>query len=322
MACGTLSEILDTLCSSVAKLHLVHVVHLVGLCPTDGAMSASLCWRKPLYTAILGEPTKIITGTKGHHTLRLEGQFEDCDESEAKAALLVGQFRRNKISVHHLDKLPRTCRRAILRRVHQALIPYRLEPVVFKPSLGQARCGGLFNLRDVVEQRVKLHYMQQPHCRVPPKFCIVICVDATPFWKASATHGDVYIDLADSTRSVGGPTSWSTWFTFDGSDDADPLRLADNLGQLDTQVVELQHDGIATPTVTVEVECFLTEDGKGMCAGHTKLKCRCWHCVLAFKDSGGDNLHPSSFRISIRWGDSVPYPRHVVSETWCIAVVE
>ena len=70
-------------------------------------------------------------------------------------------------------------------------IPYWLKPVVFKPSVGRARRGALFNLRDIVEQRVKLHYMQQPQGCVPTKFCIVICVDATPFWMVSATRGDV-----------------------------------------------------------------------------------------------------------------------------------
>ena len=315
MAYGSLSDILDTLCSSVAKLHLAP------------SRTLSNRWRherlhmlEKAATAILREPTKIITDTKGHHTLRLEGQFEDCDESEEEAVLLVGQFRRMKISVRNLDKLPRTCRRATLRRVRQALIPYQSKPVVFKPNVGRARCGALFNLRNVVEQRVKLHYMQQPQGRVPPKFGIVICVDATPFWKANATRGDVYIDLADSTRSAGRPSLWSTWFTFDGSDDADPLRLADKLGQLDAQVGELQRDGIATPTVTVEVECFLTGDGKGMCAGHTKLKCRCWHCDLAFEDFGGDNLRPSDFIISIQWGvflRSIPPTRRVGDMVHC-----
>ena len=155
--------------------------------------------------------------------------------------------------------------------MRQALIPYQSKPVVFKPSVGGARCGAFFNVRDVVEQRVKLHYMQQPHGRVPPKFRIAICVDATPFWKASAKCGDVYIDLADSTRSAGRPSLWSTWLfdgldgsTFDGLGDADSLRPADNLWQLDAQVGELQSDR--------------------MCAGHTKLKCRCWHCDLALED--------------------------------------
>ena len=165
MAFGSLSEILDTLCSGVAKLHLAP------------SRTLSNPWRherlrmlEKAATAILQEPTRIITKTKGHHALRLEGQFEHCDESEEEAVLLEGQFRRMKISVRNLDKLPRTYGRATLRRVRQALIPYRSKPVVFKLSVGQAFCGALFNLRDVVEQRVKLHYMQQPQGRVPSKF--------------------------------------------------------------------------------------------------------------------------------------------------------
>ena len=130
----------------------------------------------------------------------------------------------------------------------------------------------------------------------------------------------VYIDSGHITRSAGRPSLWSTWFTFGGLDDADPLHLADKLGQLDAQVGELQHNGIATPTVTVEVECFLAGDGKGMCAGHTKLKCRCWHCDLAFEDFGGDNLRPSDFIISIRWGAflrSIPPTRRVGDMVHC-----
>ena len=131
--------------------------------------------------------------------------------------------------------------------MHQALIPYGAKPVVFKPGVGRAHCGALFNLRDVVEQRVKLHYMQQPQGRVPPKFRIVICVEATPFRTASALRGDVYIDLADSTHSAGRPSLCTTWFAFNGSDDAHPLRLADQLGQLDAQVGELQQVGLPPP---------------------------------------------------------------------------
>ena len=106
MSSRSLPDILDTLCSSAAKLHL-------ALSPT-----LSNRWRherlrmlEKAATAILREPTKIITDTKAHHTLRLEGQFEDCDESEEEAVLLVGQFRRMTISVRNLEKLPRTCRR-------------------------------------------------------------------------------------------------------------------------------------------------------------------------------------------------------------------
>ena len=41
-------------------------------------------------TAILREPTRIITDTKGHHTLRLDRQFEDCNENQEEVVLLGG----------------------------------------------------------------------------------------------------------------------------------------------------------------------------------------------------------------------------------------
>ena len=61
MGRGSLSDILDTLCSSVAKLHLAQWRH------------ERLRMLEKAATAILREHTKIITDTKGHHTLRLEG---------------------------------------------------------------------------------------------------------------------------------------------------------------------------------------------------------------------------------------------------------
>ena len=154
IASGSLCDILDTLCSSVAELHLARSRTLF-----HRWRHGRLRMLEKADTAFLREPTKIIMDIKGHHTLRLEGQFEDCDESQ-EAVLLVGRFRRMKVSFRNSDKLPTTCRRAGLRRVRQALIPYRSKPVVFKPSVGRARCGALFNLQTVVEQRVKLHYMQ------------------------------------------------------------------------------------------------------------------------------------------------------------------
>ena len=87
MASSSLCHILDTLCSSVAKLHLAP------------SRSLSNRWRhgrlrmlENVATAVLREPTKMITDTKGHHNLRLEGQFEECAESEEEAVLLVGHF--------------------------------------------------------------------------------------------------------------------------------------------------------------------------------------------------------------------------------------
>ena len=41
-------------------------------------------------TAVLREPTRVITTTKGHYTGCQEGQFEDYNESEEDAVLLLG----------------------------------------------------------------------------------------------------------------------------------------------------------------------------------------------------------------------------------------
>ena len=81
--------------------------------------------------------------------------------------------------------------------------------MLFKPSVGRACRRALFNLQEVVEQRLKLQYKGNTERHIPPKFNILICADATPFWKASATRGDVYVDLPGSTWWVGRPSSWT-----------------------------------------------------------------------------------------------------------------
>ena len=97
MASGSVSEILDTVCSSVAKLHFA---------PRRTFSSrwrhARLRMLEKAAMAFLREPTGIITDTKVHHTLQLEAQFEECDESEEEAVVLVGQFRMMRISVRKL----------------------------------------------------------------------------------------------------------------------------------------------------------------------------------------------------------------------------
>ena len=141
-----------------------------------------LCMLEKTTTGMLRDYTGLIIDTKGHH-----GSFEDCDDSKEEAVLLVGQCRKMKLSVCNLDKLPTTCRRTALRPVRQGLIPYWSKPVVFKPSVGQARCRALFNLRDMVGQRVKLHYTQQPQGRVPPSF-IFLFVWMPPLFGRQVPH--------------------------------------------------------------------------------------------------------------------------------------
>ena len=80
---------------------------------------------------------------------------------------------------------------------------------------------------------------------------------------------------------------WSTWFTFDGPDDCGPLRVADERGELNAMVADLQREGVVVCGQRYPVLCYLTGDGKGMKAAHHKEGSRCWHCDTAFADFGG-----------------------------------
>ena len=92
-----------------------------------------------------------------------------------------------------------------LRQVRQALVPCQLKVVVFKPRVPRARCVALFNVRGMVGQRLKLHYSQQSKAAYFQIFVLSFGWMPFPFWKASATCGDVYIEFADRGGSVCGP---------------------------------------------------------------------------------------------------------------------
>ena len=85
MSSSNLARIIENLCSSVAKLHLAPSRPL-----SNPWLNERLHMLEKAATVVLLEPRRITTNTKGHHTLRPEGQLEDCDESEEEAILLVG----------------------------------------------------------------------------------------------------------------------------------------------------------------------------------------------------------------------------------------
>ena len=146
---------------------------------------------------------------------------------------------------------PRTCRRATLRRLRQALIPYRSKPVVFKPSVGRARCGALFNLAssDPSNANHVDHKLGLPALRV-------LCAKSTytsPRVALAFQKGGIHANDNTKLRRCA-----SSGFLHVARHHTllhhDPLRLVDKFGQLDAQLGELQRDGIATPTVTVELQ--------------------------------------------------------------------
>ena len=67
-------------------------------------------------------------------------------------------------------------------------------------------------------------------------------IDATPFWKTSATRCDIYLDCRQRLASAGTPSNWSTWWIMDGSDDADCLRHADVKAKMNGQLMDVMRD--------------------------------------------------------------------------------
>ena len=182
-------------------------------------------------------------------------------------------------------------------------MPYQPRAVTFQAGLGHMRTGSVVDLRALVEQRVRIAEALGIAKVTGPVVKVVISVDATHMWHQSATRCDVFVDVQGEGRWAGCPSMWSTWFTFDGPDDCGPLRVADEKGELNAMVADLQREGVVVCGQRYPVLCYLTGDGKGMKAAHHKEGSRCWHCDTAFADFGGENLAPCpDFQPRVRWG--------------------
>ena len=255
--------------------------------------------------AILGQSAKMKKDKKdGTRTIVIPGLDATMDdESEEEAAGLLYQFRSMKVSVRNLYGLRRRCRRTTLDRVRRQLTPYAPYHITFQPGLGRERCGSVVNLTDLVNTRIRLALAEKQLQITTPALRVIISVDATSLWRTSATRCDVYVDLYADKAKAGLPGSWSTWFVFDGADDADPLRIADRVAGLNAMVQKLQAEGVMVDGTRYQVLCFLTGDGKGMPAANHEEGLRCWHCDLAYADFGGAQLAPSAVLLQyVRWG--------------------
>lgn len=295
-----MEKAIDALARAVGALHLEPASKLQTKRRNERLRRA-----EEAVSIILAEPHELIVDTRGRYILRNKGNtgaYED--DSDAEAMEILDHFRRAKISTRSMLMLPRACRRKTLRRMQRTHIPYKPRVIVFQPGLGRARAGAVVKLRDLVEARVALAELGTELQLTKSKMWILLAVDATPFWRTSATRGDAYVDLYAQKGYVGIPARWSTWFVFDGADDAEPLRIADQVAQLNRSVEDLLKNGVAVQGTRVECEVFLTGDGKGMAAGNHKQGCRCWVCELAFDEfSVPEKFNPSDYMPPVpRWG--------------------
>ena len=187
---------------------------------------------------ILAKPVSGSTDRQGHYVLRFsdDGQVDD---SEDEACEVLYAFREMHLPVRNLYRLRRVCRRSTLDAMRKRLLPYRPRLVPFKPASGRQRAGSVVELQDLVQFRIRLALARGTVQLTRGCIWVVICFDATQVWKSGITRCDVYVDVHGSKAQARYHRNWSTWFIFDGPDDAAPLCIADREGKL-TQMVQDQ----------------------------------------------------------------------------------
>ena len=270
---------IDALAEAVAKLGLTAYTDLSDRRKRDRvkmvARAASI---------IMGQPVRTTKDRHGHLVLQPGEVGGELDESEDEAVEVIYQFREMHLSVRNLYRLRRTCRRETLDRMRQQLLPYRPRLVTFQPGVGRARAGSVVDLRALVETRIELELARNNVQVTRGCVWVIICFDGTQVWKSGITRCDVFVDVYGDKGEARRPKNWSTWFIFDGPDDAGPLCIADQKGELNPMVVELEQGGVSIGDKKLDVTCLLTGDGKGMGAANPRRGCKCWWCRVAAGD--------------------------------------
>lgn len=252
--------------------------------------------------SILGEGVRISRDSHGRRVLVLD---EDSDgSSDEEAVQILRTTRRMHLSIRNMYTLPRLCRKSSLTAKRKELTAYKGTTVSFQPGVGRIRAGCYCNLSELLEARVRLAEVYGGPVNAAP-FRVLLCADATPFWRTSATRGDAYIDLSGNVADAGVPRKWGLWFAFDGSDDVGPLRVADQAGKLNEQVQHVQRVGISARGGVCPCLCYYTADGHGMQSANHRAGLRCWNCSHPW-DSLDNFLPQDTVEEKARWGAFLP----------------
>ena len=134
---------------------------------------------------------------------------------------------------------------------------------------------------------------------------VILCVDACPLWRTSATHADVYVAVwPGRPAAAGDPKKWATWWVMTGADDRARLCRMDQAADLNGQIeyLEINCNVVMTGGQTMVFECFLTGDGKGMHVCNDSPDSKCWTCEDMDSLDPNDNVTavPRSGRAFLR----------------------
>lgn len=261
----------------------------------------------------MASPMRLVRQTDGQYVvIGMRGDLADVDdrtEVEVEGVRLLRRVRQLHLSVRGMYQLPRMCSRRQLDELRVQLTPYPSRPHTVEPVDGHRRSAASSKLRDIVVTHVTIAegLGVGPPLGVGNRIRVLVCVDATPFFKASATRADVFVDVWGDISVVGQQDRWSTWFAVDGGDDAKCVRAIDRVAKLNNQVIDLE-DNVTINLAdgrTMGFVVMLTGDGSGMAAGNEKMGCRCWLCTWGSEGGWDGPLEPhplSSIEERARYG--------------------
>ena len=159
--------------------------------------------------------------------------------------------------------------------------------------------AGITSLLDVVTTQISL----AEHCGVldvaTSPIWVIVCPDATPLRRTSATRYDVFVDCWGDIDAASDPRRWVTWWALDGPEDAGCLRGMDRCGGFNNEVKVLQEEcDVLVNGVTHRFHVSLTGDGKLMEVSNKDVGgSKCWSC-----DKDDCPIPRPMIDGTIRWG--------------------
>ena len=195
------------------------------------------------------------------------------------------------------------CTRSQLQLTRARLTPYTAETHRVTGQNMAQRSAATVDLVTLVREQVRLATTCEVITLHNPEVWVIVCPDATPLWKTSATKCDVFVHIwggeEGGVRAAGHTARWSMWWALDGPDDGGCLRAMDETCNLNDQLVALEEEDIVIQGQRAKFWGFLTGDGKLMrCTNQGSGEGEsCWSCDTP------DSLVPSDEVLdNVRWG--------------------
>ena len=222
------------------------------------------------------------------------------DAYQAEAIRVIRLSRSMMLSVRQMYRLPRACPKRCLTQVRISLTPYTAEVVALRAGIITQRAGAVAPLAAVISAQLSLA-VARGEFEIPPwhaELWVILCADATPLWRTSATRCDVHVVCwKGGPAAAGDPGKWATWWAMDGPDDAGCLRVMDTRGGLWSMVADVEATlTVQSGPISLRCKCFITGDGKGMEASNPKPRCKCWCCPA------DTSLQATLPDLECRWG--------------------